>query len=401
MQTYSANYTSAISEWKKTRRLARNSIYWPKINDDIVKVVGACTPCQEAQPRQQKEPLQPQEIPTTPWTKLGTDLFELDGEDFLLIVDYHSKYPVVHKMTSTTSASVAQATAATFGLLGVPVEIISDNGPQFAGAAYNDMCAKWSVTHTTASPRYPRSNGQAERMVRTVKSMLKKCRRTGQDAHMALLHLRATPIDANLPAPAEILFGRPVRTTLPSNNPYDKLQAQADNNEHLQTRRDDMKRNHDQQAGPPLPPLYVGQKVRALDTPSKSWIPGEITKVRQEPRSYEVRTPNGNTLRRNRSHLREMHDQGRNACTPSASASVAQPKRIQFDNAPKHVRFAELPNVRGNCKTMPAHMPKIPKTDMAHRDKSAQAANNANPVQPSTTTRSGRVSRKPARYQDD
>ena len=238
-----------------------------------MKVVGACTPCQEAQPRQQKEPLQPQEIPTTPWTiKLGTDLFELDGENFLLIVDYHSKYPVVHKMTSTTSASVAQATAATFGLLGVPVEILSDNGPQFAGAAYNDMCAKWSVTHTTASPRYPRSNGQAERMVRTVKSMLKKCRRTGQDAHMALLHLRATPIDANLPAPAEILFGRPVRTTLPSNNPYDKLQAQADNNEHLQTRRDDMKRNHDQQAGPPLPPLYVGQKVRALDTPSKSWI---------------------------------------------------------------------------------------------------------------------------------
>lgn len=114
---------------EKTRRLARNSVYWPKINEDIAKLVGECEPCQETQTRQQKEPLAPHDIPTTPWSKLGTDLFELNGQDYLIIVDYHSKFPVVHKMTSTTSAAVAQAKASTFGLLGAPVEMISDNGP--------------------------------------------------------------------------------------------------------------------------------------------------------------------------------------------------------------------------------------------------------------------------------
>ncbi|XP_071791990.1 uncharacterized protein [Asterias amurensis] len=303
-------------------------------------------------------------------------------------------------MTSTTSAAVAQATAATFGLLGAPVEIISDNGPQFAGTAYKDMCAKWLVKHTTSSPRYPRSNGQAERMVRTVKSLLKKCHKTNQDVHMAMLHLRATPIDASLPAPAEIMFGRPVRTTLPSNNPYDAMQKHAENHEHLQDRRDKMKNDHDKHAGPSLPPLYVGQKVRVLDTPSKTWFPGEVTMVCKEPRSYEVMTPNGNKLRRNRSHLREMPG----LTASKLSANFMQPTCIQFDKTPKRVRFADQPDqpdTGGKYKTSQERMPNLQKATSTRGNKWSQTATNVSPSQSATKTRSGRLSRKPARYTHD
>ena len=195
------------------------------------------------------------------------------------------------------------------------MEIVSDNGPQYIGKAYQDMCNTWSVKHTTSSPRYPRSNGLAERTVRTVKSLITKCRKTGQDIHQALLNLRATPIDTGLSAPAEIMFGHPIRTTLPSNDP---LQKPSDTFQRLQNRQEHMKTQHDQHTGPALPPLFVGQKVRILKQSDNTWIPVEVTKVRKEPMSYEVSTPNGTTLRRNRARLREMFGKEHKRNSPMA-----------------------------------------------------------------------------------
>ena len=209
---------------ERTRRLARESVYWPNINQDIERLVKSCSICQENQPSQQREPLEPHHIPPAPWTKLATDLFEVDQEEYLLVTDYYSKYPVVYRLKTTTSAAVARVTADIFGLLGPPAEIVSDNGPQFIGGPYQDMCSRWAIKHTTSSPRYPQSNGLAERMVRTVKALIKKCKQTGQDIGIAMLHLRATPTDPSMLAPAEVMFGRPIRTTLPSRHAASTLQ---------------------------------------------------------------------------------------------------------------------------------------------------------------------------------
>ena len=54
---------------------------------------------------------------------------------------------------------------------------------------------------------YPQSNGFVERYVQTVKHTLKKVEHRS-DVQMALLVLRATPIDSHLPSPAELLYGR-------------------------------------------------------------------------------------------------------------------------------------------------------------------------------------------------
>ena len=111
----------------KTRRRARNSVYWPKLNKDIAKFVGTCQACQESHTLQQKELFEPHKIPIIPETELGTDLFEVTGEDFLIILDFQPNHLVVHKLTSPPSAWVAQITASTFSLRGVPAEIVSDN----------------------------------------------------------------------------------------------------------------------------------------------------------------------------------------------------------------------------------------------------------------------------------
>ncbi|KAJ8049065.1 hypothetical protein HOLleu_01628 [Holothuria leucospilota] len=130
----------------------------------------------------------------------------------------------------------------------------------------------------------------------------------------ATLHLKEDaqpsidPPHSNLPSPAEILFGRPIRSVLPSNYLTNTLQCHEELHQTLLGRKDKMKENHDlKKAGPELPPLHKGQKIRVLDQESRRWKPGTVTKVGPEPRSYEVTTPNGARLRRNRSHLREMY----------------------------------------------------------------------------------------------
>jgi hypothetical protein len=68
---------------------------------------------------------------------------------------------------------------------------------------------------TTSSPRYAQSNGQAERMVQTVKKMLKKAADSGNDWFTALLQYRNSPIADSSFSPAQLLFNRQLRTKLP------------------------------------------------------------------------------------------------------------------------------------------------------------------------------------------
>jgi transposase InsO family protein len=378
---------------EKTRRLARESVYWPKINQDIEQLTKKCETCQAHQPSHQKEPLEPHDIPTTPWTKLATDLFQLDGDDYLLMTDYHSKYPVLTKMTSTKSEMVAKAVSATFSLFGPPAIIVSDNGPQYVGKPFQDMCQRWSIDHhTTSSPRYPRSNGLIERTVRSIKALIKKCKATGQDIQIAMLHYRATPIDSNLPSPAEIMMGRPVRTTIPSYHHPSSLQKNSDTFENLQSKKDKMKQDHDKHAGPELAPLYKGQRVRVQNQVNKMWEPAEVTKVCAEPRSYEVTTPNGTMLRRNRSHISEMPS---SMTTPRESdlTKITVPKRVNFTTDTK------------KPATNNHHNPRPPECTPGpdgEREPNIRTEKTALP-QPDgqTVTRSGRVSRRPMRFREN
>ena len=47
---------------------------------------------------------------------------------------------------------------------------MSDNGPQYEAETFRHFADKYGFIHVTSSPRYPQSNGEAEREVQTVKT---------------------------------------------------------------------------------------------------------------------------------------------------------------------------------------------------------------------------------------
>ena len=87
--------------------------------------------CEKSVP-QAREPLITTPLPAFPWKRIGVDLFELHKSSYLIVVDYFSRYPEAIKLKSTTSKSVMAVLKSIFSRHGVPVVLVSDNGPQFA-----------------------------------------------------------------------------------------------------------------------------------------------------------------------------------------------------------------------------------------------------------------------------
>lgn len=175
----------------------------------------SCSICQELQPKQAREPLIQTEVPPRPWHTVGTDIFNLDDVEFLLIADYYTKYIFVRKisMGHSTSKCVADLTKQIFSEQGIPGIVRSDKGPHFQGQDHQ-FAEEYGFSNVTSSPIYPSSNGFMESQVKSVKRTLKKAKRSNSDPNIALLCPQVTPIDNKLPSPAELLLGRQVQETI-------------------------------------------------------------------------------------------------------------------------------------------------------------------------------------------
>ena len=313
---------------------------------------------QENQVINTKEPLMPHTLPTRPWQYIASDLFEINGKQYLLTVDRYSKYPLVDYMPNPVSSHAVTEKMKTYcAMFGRPDEIMTDGGPHYSGKQFKEFTKNWGICHTMSSPHYPRSNGFIERHVRHIKPIIRKTIRNGEDIQLTLLNLRATPIDTGLPSPAEMIFGRPIPTMLPQRG----MPAPIEQRERFAQQQANMKTHHDQSSRHvDLPPLYKGQKVRILDKTSKTWCPGTVLEKCQEPRSYLVETPNGTRVRRNRSHLRDMTVQTRSVSF--ADEEVNDHPNSHAEHSPPHSTDNET-RLMQNESTPNAGERRIPCTD--------------------------------------
>ena len=122
----------------RTKLHARDSVYWLSINKDIECLVKTCDLCQEHSHRNNRDPIIPRDIPIQAWSMVQMDLFTLDGQSFLLVVDATSQFPVVRILNSETTKSL-KGIYCDFGL---PRRIISDSGPCFKSKEFIEFHTK-------------------------------------------------------------------------------------------------------------------------------------------------------------------------------------------------------------------------------------------------------------------
>ncbi|KAK3748845.1 hypothetical protein QZH41_006630 [Actinostola sp. cb2023] len=283
---------------------AKECLFWPGISKDIKEMSSNCATCIQYAKQQQAQPLQQHNLPSYPWQKLGSDLFDYKGSQYLLLADYYSKFPVVRKLNTTTSTAVIDHLKSIFAEYGIPETLVTDNGPQYHSKEFQTFCSTWGIEHTTSSPLFPQSNGFSERMVQTVKTLLKKADASGQDHYLGMLMYRTTPIDSKLPAPASLLNHRAYCTQIPTSGRLQRTQTSDTDAEQLQHRQQVQKLQHDGKSTRELQDLRPGHTVAMYNPHSRVWSPAEVTKECNEPRSYVVKTPSGSELRRNRVQLK-------------------------------------------------------------------------------------------------
>uniref|UniRef100_A0A672P8D9 Integrase catalytic domain-containing protein n=1 Tax=Sinocyclocheilus grahami TaxID=75366 RepID=A0A672P8D9_SINGR len=189
-----------------------------------------------------------------------------------------------------------------FAVHGIPQQLMTDNATSFSSREFKNFAHLWDFQHVASSPNYPRSNGLAERGVRSAKHLLEKCARDGSDVYAALLNLRNTPRDG-LPSPAQCLLSRRTRSLIPLVPSQLTPRVESNVQAALFALRQKGKRSHDKSARC-LSPLEPGQTVRMETTCGFDKLATVSGKALQ-PNSYVVQS-NGKAYVRNRRHLLQV-----------------------------------------------------------------------------------------------
>ena len=199
---------------------ARSRFFWPGMDAAIRQVRLQCRACNGMAPSQPREEMPEPPTPTFPFEDVATDFYTLEGSNYAIYADRYSGWLGIHKPNSSKFSDLATYMRQNFQTFGVPEVIETDGGPPFNGKEWKDFLAKWGIRHRMSSANYHQSNSRAELAVKTAKRLLRDNLGPNgtldtDEVSRALLQYLNTPLRGLQESPAQIIYGRPVRDTMP------------------------------------------------------------------------------------------------------------------------------------------------------------------------------------------
>jgi hypothetical protein len=201
----------------RMKATARMHVWWPKMSESIEELAKKCYACAQIKGDPPKAPLHSWQWPERPWQRLHIDYAgPFLGRQFLIVVDAHSEFPYAIPVPDTTANVTIKELYALFSVHGLPDQIVSDNGAQFTSDIFSNFCRTLGVQHIRSAAYHPSTNGKAERFVRTFKTAMTAMKSEAGPLDLKLLKFlfryRSTPHTTTGRTPAELLYGRPLRT---------------------------------------------------------------------------------------------------------------------------------------------------------------------------------------------
>ncbi|CDJ32458.1 H0124B04.16 protein, related [Eimeria mitis] len=197
--------------------------YWPGMRVYTTAYVESYVKCRASKALSQRQAglLQPLLVPSRRWSHVSLD-FITDlpltprGHDcILVIVDSLSK--MVHfirtKKTATTADTIELLADRWIRYHGVPDVLISDRDPRFQSQLWQQLCQRFHIKRAMSSPYHPQSDGQRERVNRTLEQMLRTYIQTDEREWERLLPAlelayNTTSHSSTEPSPFEIMIGQ-------------------------------------------------------------------------------------------------------------------------------------------------------------------------------------------------
>ena len=247
------------------KSLIRGVIWYPNIDSDIESLVKNCPSCQvnRAKPPQNNNITWPE--PKRAWSRLHIDHFFFENKICLIVCDSFSKYIECEIVDSVSVDCTIDALRLIFSRNGISDIIVSDNATSFTASKFKDFLATNSIKHITSPPYSPSSNGQAERAVRVIKDLLKKC--TSDEPFRTrlcrvLFYYRTTPHSVTSIAPCVSLNNRKYISIKDKINPKFNALAEYQNSKTISR-------------------FNIGDRVLALNLRNgPKWLQGTVVAVR-------------------------------------------------------------------------------------------------------------------------
>ncbi len=206
------------------RLMAR--FFWPGIHENVRRWCAACRECQLVNPpASPKAPLRPLPLMQVPFERIGMDLIgplerSARGHRFaLVLVDYATRYPEAVALRNISAKSVAEALFSMISRVGIPKEILTDQGTAFMSRTIRELYELLGIKSVRTSVYHPQTDGLVERFNRTLKTMIRKF--VHEDAknwdkwlEPLLFAVREVPQASTGFSPFELLYGRQPRGVL-------------------------------------------------------------------------------------------------------------------------------------------------------------------------------------------
>ena len=210
---------------KKSVDRVTAEFYWPGVQADIRRFVSSCDVCQRTIPkgRVTSVPLGHMPVISEPFQRIAVDIVgpleprTTRGNKYILtIIYYATRYPEAVALSGIETERVAEALVDVFSRVGVPREMLSDQGSQFTSDVMKEVSRLLSMKRITTTPYHPMCNGLVEKFNGTLKQMLKRmCTEKPKDwdkyLNALLFAYREVSQDSLGFSPFELLYGHQVR----------------------------------------------------------------------------------------------------------------------------------------------------------------------------------------------
>ncbi|XP_041421806.1 uncharacterized protein LOC121394536 [Xenopus laevis] len=212
---------------EKTLNRILYRFFWPGIHQQVAEYCSSCPVCQKTAPVKpsDKAPLIPIPVVGKVFERVAMDIVgplekSSKGNQYILVVcDYATRYPEAIPLRNITAKSVADALIKIFSSLGIPREILTDQGTNFTSSLLKELYALLGVKALRTAPYHPQTDGLVERMNQTLKRMLKKFveddpKHWDRWLPYLLFAYREVPQASTGYSPFELLYGRQPRGIL-------------------------------------------------------------------------------------------------------------------------------------------------------------------------------------------
>ena len=198
----------------KTLSRARTAFYWPGLSVAIKDICLKCETCLKYSNKQMKKSLGLVPNCTEAWEAVATDIFEFQGNSYLIVACCFSGYIVVRKVKDHTAQETIATFVSVFAELGVPQTIHCDRGTNYMSNNFASFCKGLNISLTYSSAEHHSSN-YAERAMQTVKNIMNKSQ--GGHWELLLLEYLMTPIrlQGDDRSPLKLMQSRTVSGILP------------------------------------------------------------------------------------------------------------------------------------------------------------------------------------------